>query len=112
MLFSSVKLPPKTSVYSSSVGNQTLGITYSSYYSVAVSPLDYDTVSEWLDGLGLSMCKSNFEEQGITTIDEVLTLSEEQLRKMDINLTGHVTKITRSIAVGNHNLGREPSARV
>ena len=84
--------------------------TYSS--SVATSPLDYNTVNEWLDGLKMGRYKPNFEERGITTTNEVLELDEQQLRKMDITLAGHISKITRSIAVGNQKLGREPSVQV
>lgn len=88
---------PKTYLYSS---------------SVATSPLDYDTVNEWLDGLKMGKYKPNFEERGITTTNEVLALDEHQLRKMDIILAGHISKITRSIANGNQKLGREASVRV
>jgi hypothetical protein len=98
--FYSAKLPPKkpkTYMYSS---------------SVATSPLDYKTVNEWLEGLKMGKYKPNFEERGITTTNEVLNLDEQQLRKMDITLAGHISKITRSIAVGNQKLGREASVRV
>ena len=83
--------------------------TYLYSQNVATSPLDYNTVNEWLDGLKMGKYKPNFEERGITTTNEVLNLDEQQLRKMDITLAGHISKITRSIAVGNQKLGREPS---
>ena len=72
--FYSTKAPPKkpkTYMYSS---------------SVATSPLDYNTVNEWLDGLKMGKYKTNFEERGITTTSEVLTLDEQKLGKMDITL--------------------------
>lgn len=86
--------------------------TYAYSSSVATSPLDYNTVNEWLDGLKMGKYKTKFEERGITTTNEVLSLDEQQLRKMDITLAGHISKITRSIAVGNQKIGREPSMRV
>ena len=86
--------------------------TYSYSTSVAVSPLDFKSVGEWLDGLKMGKYKRNFESRGITTTNEALALDEEQLRKMDITLAGHISKISRSIAIGNQNLGREPSVRV
>ena len=98
--FYSTKPPPKnpkTYMYSS---------------SVATSPLDYNTVNEWLDRLKMGKYKTNFEERGITTTNEVLALDEQQLRKMDITLAGYISKITHSITVGNQKIGREPSMRV
>ena len=81
-------------------------------YLLPPAPLDYDTVNEWLDGLKMGKYKPNFEERGITTTNEVLALDEHQLRKMDITLAGHISKITRSIANGNQKLGKEASVRV
>ena len=91
------------------LGKKPKSYTYSS--SIITCPLDYKTVNEWLDGLRMGRYKSNFEERGITTA-EVLALDEHQLRKMDITLPGHISKITRSIALGNQKLGREPSVSV
>ena len=76
------------------------------------SPLDYPTVDEWLDGLKMGQYKGNFQNRGLTTTNEVLALDEEQLKKMDIVLKGHISKIVRSIAIGNQKLGREPSMRI
>lgn len=86
--------------------------TYSYSSSVVTSPLDYQTVDEWLDGLKMGMYKPNFERRGITTTNEVLGLGEEEIRKMDITLKGHISKMVRSIAIGNQKLGREPSMRI
>ena len=100
-LFSSkppiAKKPPKTYSYSS---------------SVVTSPLDYQTVGDWLDGLKMGPYKTNFETRGISTTNEVLALDEEALKKMNITLKGHISKIMRSIAIGNQKLGREPSMRI
>ena len=79
---------------------------------MVTSPLDYQTVGEWLDGLKMGQYKTNFESRGISTTNEVLGLDEEALKKMNITLKGHISKIVRSIAIGNQKLGREPSMRI
>ena len=86
--------------------------TYSYSSSVVTSPLDYQTVGDWLDGLKMGQYKTNFEIRGISTTNEVLALDEEALKKMNITLKGNISKIIRSIAIGNQKLGREPSMRI
>ena len=86
--------------------------TYTYTSQVAISPLDYQTVGEWLDGLKMGQYKTNFESRGISTTNEVLALDDEALKKMNIAVKGHISKIARSIALGNQKLGREPSMRI
>ena len=69
-------------------------------------------MGEWLDGLKMGQYKTNFESRGISTTNEVLALDDEALKKMNIAVKGHISKIVRSIALGNQKLGREPSMRI
>lgn len=101
-----------THIFSVKAAPKKVSKTYSYSSSVVTSPLDYGTVDEWLDGLKMGQYKVNFTQQGISTTNEVLALDEDHLKKMGITLKGHVSKIVRSIAIGNQKLGREPSIRI
>ena len=109
VIYSSSHLPPSSS--KPPVAKKP-SKTYTYTSQVAISPLDYQTVGEWLDGLKMGQYKTNFESRGISTTNEVLALDDEALKKMNIAVKGHISKIARSIALGNQKLGREPSMRI
>ena len=55
------------------------------------------SVEEWLDNLKMGRYINLFEKAGFSDLEQVTTLSEEDLSKMGVKLIGHRNKINKSI---------------
>ncbi|XP_030631787.1 ephrin type-A receptor 4b [Chanos chanos] len=78
-----------------------------SVWEDATTPeLSVNTVEEWLDAIKLGQYKDNFATAGYVTLDSILYISINELRKMGVTLVGHQKKILSSVqslqAQGTH----------
>ncbi|XP_031575474.1 ephrin type-B receptor 1-B-like isoform X2 [Actinia tenebrosa] len=55
------------------------------------------SVEEWLDTLNMQQYVNNFKEAGLSQLDQVKTMSEEDLAKIGVKLIGHRNKMKKSI---------------
>lgn len=61
------------------------------------------SVEEWLDNLKMRQYVNLFEQAGLSHLDQVTALSEEDLSKMGVKLIGHRNKLNKSIkAIRKH----------
>ncbi len=56
--------------------------------------------------------KDKFDSHGLRDINQVLQLTEADLKLMDITLAGHLYRITTSIEKAQTGLSRQPSVTV
>jgi len=57
-------------------------------------------VEDWLTSVKMERYIPHFQEQGITTANQLVHLTESDLREMGITLAGHLNKLTTSIESG------------
>ena len=77
-----------------------------------LNPLDYPTVEKWLLAIKMERYKDKFNEAGLNDINQVLQLTEADLKTMGITLSGHLYRITSSIEKAQTQLTRQPSVTV
>ena len=66
----------------------------------ASNPLQFDTVEEWLVSVKMERYIPKFQEHGINTVNQLVHMTENDLRDMGITLAGHLHKLTSSIESG------------
>eukprot|EP00731_Ephydatia_muelleri_P014459 Em0008g179a len=77
------------------------------------TPLDYESVQAWLEGIKMDRYLPNFQSQGLKSIQDVLLLTEEEdIRGMGVTIPGHVNKIMTSVRGAHQQMQRESSMRV
>lgn len=67
------------------------------------SPL---TIEELLNAIGMTRYIENFHRNGYYSVVECLELTEDDLQKMGIGLSGHQYKIVKNIRLKEEELGR------
>ena len=77
-----------------------------------LNPLDYNSLEEWLVAIKMERYKDKFEENGFKDINQILRLTEADLKAMGITLSGHLYRITTSIEKAQTQVSRQPSLKV
>jgi serine/threonine protein kinase len=77
-----------------------------------VSPLEYESVEEWLQSIKMQRYTDNFLESGHISIASCLELTADDLTKMNVTLAGHQNKIITSIRMGRDQFERQNSLRI
>ena len=80
--------------------------------TVAQSPLDFDSIADWLSSLKLERYVDNFTKNGYSHISNVWHFTEHDLLAIDIIPVGHRNKIMTSIHKANNRISRTYSVRV
>ncbi|KAL4658517.1 ephrin type-A receptor 2-like [Arapaima gigas] len=57
----------------------------------------FRSVSEWLESIKMSQYRENFSCAGITTMEQVLQMKNEDIRNIGVRLPGHLKRIAYSI---------------
>uniref|UniRef100_A0A8C9RGC8 receptor protein-tyrosine kinase n=1 Tax=Scleropages formosus TaxID=113540 RepID=A0A8C9RGC8_SCLFO len=57
----------------------------------------FRSVSEWLESIKMSQYRENFTCAGITTMEQVLQMKNEDIRNIGVRLPGHLKRIAYSI---------------
>ncbi|KAG9353135.1 hypothetical protein JZ751_017711 [Albula glossodonta] len=57
----------------------------------------FRSVSEWLESIKMSQYSENFARAGVTTMDQVLQMKNEDIRNIGVRLPGHLKRIAYSI---------------
>ena len=76
----------------------------------ASNPLQCKTVEDWLESVKMERYIPNFQENGINSVNQLVHLTEPDLREMGITLAGHLHKLTQSIESGYMELKRSSVA--
>ena len=76
------------------------------------SPLDFNSIADWLESLKLERYADNFTKNGYTHLSNVWHMTEHDLLAIDIIPVGHRNKIMTSIHKANNKISRTYSVRV
>ena len=76
------------------------------------TPLDYTSVQEWLEAIKMDRYLDNFQSQGLKSVQDVLLLTDDDIRGLGVTIPGHVNKIMSSVRGAHQQMQREPSMRV
>lgn len=75
----------------------------------ATNPLQCKSVEEWLGSVKMERYIPMFQQNGITSVNQLVHLTEPDLREMGITLAGHLHRLTQSIESGYMELKRASS---
>ena len=64
------------------------------------NPLHYKSVEEWLLSVKMERYIPVFADNGINSVNQLVHMTESDLREMGITLAGHLHKLTSSIENG------------
>ncbi len=78
--------------------------------SCATNPLQCKSVEEWLESVKMERYVPHFQQNGITSVNQLVHMTEPDLRGMGITLAGHLHKLTQSIESGYMELKRISSS--
>ncbi len=78
-------------------------------YSGATNPLQYKSVEDWLESVKMERYIPTFQESGVNSVNQLVHLTEIDLRDMGITLAGHLNRLTQSIDNGYSELKRNSS---
>ena len=53
-----------------------------------------------------------FENNGVTTVNQLVHITEDDLRQMGITLAGHLHRITESVEAAQLHMSRQPSTKI
>ena len=74
--------------------------------STATNPLRCKSVEDWLESVKMERYIPYFQQNGINSVNQLVHLTEPDLREMGITLAGHLHKLTQSIESGYMELKR------
>ncbi len=78
----------------------------------ASNPLQCKTVEDWLESVKMERYIPVFRDNGINSVNQLVHLTEPDLREMGITLAGHLHRLTQSIENGYMELKRSSSIAV
>ena len=72
-------------------------------------PLQCKSVEDWLESVKMDRYIPMFQDNGINSVNQLVHLTESDLREMGITLAGHLHRLTQSIESGYMELKRSSS---
>ena len=72
----------------------------------ATNPLQCKSVEDWLESVKMERYVPLFQQNGINSVNQLVHLTEPDLREMGITLAGHLHRLTQSIESGYVELKR------